>query len=609
MNEVLMLGSILLGCAHGRMSTACKRDEDTARQGCHDMVSLLNQMVGASAFIDILSHFSKKTTLHNPLLDYSINPIYLISPVVYGLDYLGKKGYTIPPIVKNSAVWLKNNISSVYQVANVVTNIALLYLGHRAYAITSLSILAYGYLDRRNCVNQTIRQIYERVIPWLSVIGAIQSESSLFKGIIVLDAIDKIAAWATAPRSIPFDQVPNPHHLTFKDFEAIHGNTTFTVVREHVEIQPFPTVEGDLVTPFLQWIEDKNNFDWEEASVYESLCIGLNDDARWQQSEEFKQITELTTEDEIKKIKNDYAKRTFNTLITSVRDEKIQTGQPLHYGILKNYLNFIAKEMPRIPKKQLSKLIVQMSVNGGEYCGQGVYNQLETVCTEIINANTSGEVLPLKQRILLLLQQERLTIISAYLLLLESKHPPLMAMHGGSEAIHGFNFAVNLLGDHFGLPDQGAKSDKLTKLARWEKVVFRTLLGISTENLWNKASLEKTVWKNGFPVNFVPETIEGYTPTRILDTILINNATGVIETTKILQYLTTWMDESDASDEEKEQFEKDLYSSTSTRFGQWQKIEKKTENGTIKESTVLIPHAHIIAAVLTDMGILKPTSD
>ncbi|MFI5343521.1 MAG: hypothetical protein ACHQUC_04795 [Chlamydiales bacterium] len=561
--------SFLQGWGHARLLAAGKAYEDSVRQGCNRI------LLGLAQFdqLDGLSYLIEKMMNANKLPFWSCVSI----PLALGtLDYLTNK-YTIylSPLLKSSVKWLNSQIGSLCQIASVASCIGLLVLGHKVYALTSLTVLTMGYLERYHLLPQRVREVYLRVSPWIVAASTIVVDSWFYRILNWIDLTGQLVHLFSSKSSIPYEQTVECSHLNFEQLKQVmKGEAKITDNRDHVLIMPFPVAQDINCQPLLDLC---HSFPWDDEKIFADLNTTLMKDARWQQSPEYAQC--ISDPLRIKEIKIAYAKNKVATSIYGISQRNIGTDQPLNYTILKNYLGYIAHHLPSAPKDLQRQILIQLAVEGGDYCGSGVNNQYESASYLLMNhvqalnpENSQSKRMPLKQRVLTILQQERLKIFQCFHALTEKINPLLLYLDGGIEDVHAFNSTVNRLALDFGLPNQRPRDSSAARSSIIEKYLYRFLLGFSSEELWTG-----TTFKN--------EEYLGYSK-RIVNAILDEIGTPMISRVDIFEWATSWIKKQKISQQEKDQFLEDLVSETV--FSNYLKF-----------------HPEFIQAMLIDMGILS----
>lgn len=484
---------------------------DAAKQGCNLRLVAVTQFIQTILFleqVDLVNQITGRRALSG-----RTRTLLFVTPVVIR-SISGVFGKSDNYLVK-SIKWLNNVIDPIFHIASVVTTIALLTLGSSTYAAGALIAFGIYQLEKRHLLNLKVREIYRNIITPLCLFRELFMPNLLTRGLCAIQLIDEGIKFCTKKESIPFDNTIS--HLSFKQFEIIQ-RSQLSVNREHIHINPFPTSK-DRQFSALDNLCDR--FAWEKDENLSPLVSELEKDARWPLSEEAKK----------KGSQIQYLKRQLKHLTSSIRNECIETGEPLHYGVLKNYLGFISENLPLVSKEQQRILLMQLALSGGDYCGPGVYSQLESVAAALMNLK--GKRLPLKQRILFLLQQERLQIMTGFHQVIASKG--IYAAYGDMNDPHILNRTIQTL-DNFGLPDQGGAQDEIAEIDYFNKHILRYFTGVYPEHLWTGT-----------------HECRGYDAARIVG--VIQSQMGLlISNQEIYDWATEWIEHATNKESEKNTF-------------------------------------------------------
>ena len=477
------------GSAHPLVD--CKAQEDSAYAGCNTWLTAFMQVGQAASFQEIYSKLMDvRGKTHSVFLEFAA---VIFIPLGLG----AAKTWTDDETV----VWLLSNVGNLCQIASVVTAVALLYLGQTAYATTTLTIMTIGYLNRHHYLPLPIHKAFSKISPWIGNVSGLLYSSWLIKLFCLVELIVIGNNLLFKRHQVPYDKALHRSHLENLDqFNDIYtGRVEVEVNPEHVWIAPFPHSSRTEFTPLVEFCD---RFQWPQ----DRLIQDLEKDARWERSDR-------------KKTPIEYARESFRSMVQSVQNECIETGEILDYGVLKSYLGYITDHIANASKDIQDEIMLQLAIEGGDYCGPGIYYQLETAATTLLLNQISGNKterarLPFKQRILLLLQQERLRVMEGFHDAIGKINPGLHFLKGGKRDIHAMNYTIQLIGQNFGLPDQGASQDKTATVSKVEQWLFPRLLRVYSENVWTGQDYsyrESNKWYH--------EHIEGYTVNRIMKAI------------------------------------------------------------------------------------------
>ncbi|HNA62648.1 MAG TPA: hypothetical protein PKW79_06195, partial [Rhabdochlamydiaceae bacterium] len=446
------------GSAHRLV--ASKAQEDAAYVGCNTWLTALSQVDQAASFQEIYSKLMQvRGKTHSVFLEFAA--VFFI-PLGLG----AAKTLTNEETVE----WLHSNVGNLCQIASVVTAVALLYLGQTAYATTTLTIMTIGYLNRHHYLPLPIEKASSKISPWIGTISALLYSPWLIKLFSLAELIDSANRLLFKRHQVPYDKALHRSHLENLDqFNDIYtGRVEVEVNPEHVWIAPFPHSSRTEFTPLVDFCD---RFQWPERRLFEEI----ERDPRWLRTDQ-------------KKPQVDYARDSFKKMVHGIQHECIETGEILDYGVLKSYLGYITDHIANASEDIQDEIMLQLAIEGGDYCGPGIYYQLETAATTLllnqISANkTERARLPFKQRILLLLQQERLRVMEGFHDAIGKINWGLHFPQGGKKDIHAMNYTIQLIGQNFGLPDQGASQDKTATMTKVEQWIITRLLGVYSENI------------------------------------------------------------------------------------------------------------------------------
>lgn len=584
--------------------TSAKMQEDAARRGHSRMITFTSHFTQTQQVFEQLEELAEVSGRSFASLKLR-TALYLTAPVVLAADYAAsrwaEKNSRIAFLFKQVIGVLYNHVGSLCQIVSVVANIALFRLGQRATATTALIILSMGYLERHHRLPLAVSRIYLTVFPWVGEISALLTGDWLARALAAGELWGKLHQLLSVKKMVPYDQAKPVERLSYDQFNQIlEGKAQLEVNRNHAYIAPFPHVKNLDFNPLKALFEQVN---WKEQDAHYQITQGLKKDPRWENSSEYREWRSGHGPiDDRDQLKIDYIKKNFNLLIYNIEHERIETGEPLDYRMLKNYLAFIAEKLPHAPKEYQLRTMIQLAVEGGDYCGPGVYYQLETIATALLlnNFEPVGDTevkdrarLPLKQRLLLILQQERLHIAVAFHLLI-GKITPHNWISGGNADPHAVNHTNNTLAFDFGLPDQGAAYDRTATIEFIELYIARFILHITPEKLWTGYDVRNTYlyhylvrlilrWNDE---KFENNIIQGYTKEHITNETQLRIGTSAIPQSDVNAWAREWAENLQIDASKKEI------------------LQEKVEKGEFQNFNESFPDS-FIQAMLVDMGILR----
>jgi ATP-dependent Clp protease adapter protein ClpS len=370
---------------------------------------------------------------------------------------------------------------SLCLVADAVLLVAIFWLGNRVYPVVLLSVLGFGYLQKK--VNGiALAKIQKWYLPVLKLglsplVFFMQKnfflkQSHLLSFVFDLGDVAFVYKKLFSSNSYFYKDAPDLHLLNLKDFlsilqldstlRPILGPCKITlsdvvVNKEHVRVIPFPIVPEPL--KYFTSIEDVwNSLKWKGDELIEKIT-GANREIEFKESKKEPQV---------------YAKDLLDKLLRSIKDEAITTAAPLDYYMLKNQLGFIGKELKDLPEEstELKKtILLQLALEGAGVCGTGVYEQVETAANTLLMLSpVYGQRLTLKQRILIILHSLRRGIFeNMYLYHQAIEESVIMRISGKVGDPHNKSVFLNVFASDFGLFDEGAQNDLFNPSDFWVK--------------------------------------------------------------------------------------------------------------------------------------------
>jgi hypothetical protein len=395
---------------------------------------------------------------------------------------------------------VQDNLDKINLVAMVVANLAILYFGQRFYAVTSLGVLAIGVLKRQNCLPSYINSAYS-ILGSISIAGYGFANSGIY-GRIVLSGFTAhriytyfFSAQAHGKRDFfsPSNQTPKvlfsesepPSKLTEAQLgKLLKGEARVKLNRDHLLIDPYPVAKEPSFENLARLVD---SFDWKKfqgsnfkSHFVEKLAIGNT--GIWCQDWDGKVAA---------------AKMKLRNLLEKV--EKEEFPYKMDYKVLKNYLGLISEDIlilsPEIQMHVLTCLLgyhenvpnetneldvtLYYGSTENEKSRDYVYQSLEAAASSVITANLGK--FPLRQRVLFLLQQMRLTNLKTIIQVMTENKPELGDILG--EKLETLRRFTSLVETDFGLPDIGLIPHPLMNPT--QATLFRYMYGLDVNHLWN----------------------------------------------------------------------------------------------------------------------------
>jgi hypothetical protein len=254
---------------------------------------------------------------------------------------------------------------------------------------------------------------------------------------------------------------------------------------------------------------------------------------------------------------------------------------------LQNYLACIAKELPKADKLLQVRILLQLATEGGERCSTGIYYQLETAAVSLLQSKRSPkedrEGLPLKQKILMLLQQERSRVVQG---LYDLYAPSLLGFNmiaGGKEKVHAMNqFVETSVPRNFHLPNHGAEEDLTVTKSCLVRFILPKAVLLKESYFWDNNSIIVTLNSRR---QAVYREFQGYSRQAMLK-VLRENRGEFLDNSQIYAWAQDWIEQTNLSEEDKEEFNQKLSNASFELFdGSFDPL--------------------FLQAMLVDMGVLK----
>lgn len=532
---MIMITSSINGLIQAATQRYGKECEDVAKQGYNRILTCLFQSIQWAALMEQITLLEEKSAM----LLSSPNTQLAGYAAIIGLAAASANPSLLNeyPLIKKGVRILHQNVGSLTQVISIATCVGMLYLGHVAYAFTFIGTYSFDLLAYKKVLPVNIRHIWEFARPFIAFTGLLITSNWIGRAILGVKILECIYYRLRKPM-VPYQQSQHVSHLENFDLfiQVMNNIPPLKVNKDHVKIEPFPKTK---LRKFESIVSLCHQFDWSESSTFKLLDEALQKDVRWLGFIEENKLEDLTDE-----IKINYLKRQFEILVNSVQNECIETGEPLNYEILKNYLGYLTENLQKAPHQIQRQILIQLAVEGGDYCGPGIYYQLEIAA--VLLMQNGDKRLPLKQRILIILQQERLKVVQMFHQLSIKIQPVINFVHGGQGDLHAYNWTANVLGGDFGLPDQGAKQDIVSQTDFFDHIRMRFFVGLTQDNLWETVVYNKP--------NKPVDCYEGYTSHRVLEAVKEHLGLPLLSTQDIIDWALEWIENTHATQQQKDAF-------------------------------------------------------
>lgn len=466
--------SVVQGISYGLVSAELKRLEGSVRAGGNNCLTALFQIAQGGQTLGFVTKANTAAGL--PPFSWAGKSTLYLSPILLAVL---KNTTLVPETIRPVITFFYHNLGTLYQIAAVISSIALLFFGQAFFAIPSLLTLGLGILDQNGWLPVGYRQFLHRYSqPFLMVTG-------LVSGGIVERAFTVMNILSWCANAYLSQKPPGHEEFVFQEnltpqrlIDFFQGSLDVRINPKFIQYNPFPPVPN-IDIQYL--IEKFDQTDWR--GHLPMLRQKLRHDARFVERH---RTPDLKTDQEIMDITRD----SLQLLIDTVKGRRILEGEPADYEKLHNYLKIVTQSLVAQDNgvSQID-ILCRLAVEGGGYCGPGKFEVAESVY-----AQTMGEDpdIPFRDKIAYCLQDERNLWMQKFYAL-SFTQSPIGARIGqiiDRHDVHNYNTFINLYGDEFGLRKAAAENDDtalIDPLTKW--IISWTLKGRIQRAFWNEHSL------------------------------------------------------------------------------------------------------------------------
>lgn len=441
--------------------------------------------------------------------------------------------------------FLYEHMDSVIQVASVVTSIALFILGAHVYATVSLVFLSIGFLDRKGLLPSKVEKVYHKLSPLLIVTGSFYG--GLFTRIFGIAAaiLVLLKLFGFSVRDKVFEL--KDEGKTKVDIDLFHriasGRGRFKVNRGHVKYLEKPTVPKDV--KFDELIDIFRSIDWKKKSTHMVVCAKLKDDARWK-----KYLRDRKCEDVSMDEKINYLQKQLQELVRTVKEHKIHRGAPIDYKFLEDVLKIEIQDLRKECAVSKEDRLLRLAIEGGDYCGPGIFRILHDEYLSIISNDPGLEV-----RILAYLERIRERKFQA--LFLHNEHSKMGEI---TTDAHFSNRMITVFGKNIGVWSTGADNDSAINFDEDSQILIPLLL--------KRAFNPDRDWWGGMSSCHSREEGRGaaYDPDAILEELSEASGTHELPLDYVIDWWRKWIERQNISQSKQKELLEEL-STRVTLFG------------------------------------------
>lgn len=530
-----------------------KRMEDSVRAGANNFDTAFLQLVQGFRVLDVLDKAYQTAGL--PPFYWGNRCVICLTPLLLATL---KSTRLVPSNIKPALTFFQNHLSDLYQIATVVSSIALFFFGQHFFAISSLSVLGVGVMDRNGWLPLPFRDaLHQSTVPVsiaMSLIsGGLLSRICGLCQLFLWYANTSVSCKNNSGSGFAVQKNLTPQIV--EDF--FEGKLNLKVNRSFIHYNPFPPIPDIDINSILEKFDRIN---WKRH--IKTLRQKLTTDPRFIQNY---QTPDGKTDEEIIQITKD----SLQAFIRAVKGRLILEGEPVDYDKLHNYLKLIAKHLEGEANEMTqADIIFRLAVEGGEYCGPGKFEVAESVFQEIIGENQD---VPFSDKILYCLQNMRNVWMQKFYseAMVQGFIGHTVGRFKDYQDVHNYNLFLNLYGDEFGLRKAGAENDEVAfidPLFKW--FVLKALNKRLHQRFWND-----------------------YSPRDLRKGLIESIGTSQLPKHEVFGFWLDWIDKQEIEESKKEELRDEL--GLGKLFGE--KLEDS--EGKIK--------SHFVTLMLLDMGILE----
>jgi hypothetical protein len=549
-------------------------------QGIHSSVALNHaQKNGAtlraganSHFLIVVSNLVETTCCINLVnqafhslqwgpLSLRIKVLVYATPVLLTLEVMK---HVLPDEIHSKAAFLYNHLSDIYQLASVVSSVAVLFFGHTMIGAASLCILGIGVLDQHGIIPHEWRQKWQVYPIYVALVLNLLRAENIFKSVAWTGSFFLIEyLMKYQPALLGFDtQHRMGGGITLRPTELTKGmlsettyslsiNPSYLYYRPMLEVPAFD-LKG--------MIDQFNEITWEGDNLV-VLRKKLVVDERFREKH---RNPELVSDD----VMIEFVRENFYEFINSVREKKILVGEPVNHGRLESYLKIIGNHLETQDSMTRTDALLRLAIEGGRYCGPGRFEAAESVYMSV--SGQSSDSLPLVDVIADYLHYCRTqSFHNEFSRMIAQVYPSWLI---DSQDVHMVHTLKNLYGPILGVYSQAATDDELARAPG--PMVWMI-------DYFMKDALLDHFGKKYSNVSYLIAFIqEGF-------------CTKQLPKARVYNFLQTWIERQEISLVEKEELMEGLA-----------EIPPRFMNRVVEEDGLI--DRSIIAIMLWEMGILEP---
>ncbi|MBI2743789.1 MAG: hypothetical protein HYX48_07735 [Chlamydiales bacterium] len=543
----------LNGLGSGIMMTETKRLEDSVHAGGNGYFTAMLQMGQAGQALGFVDK-ALQITGHEAVPQALCYAIYL-TPILLALatsEMFGVSDETLKAII----VFAQDYLGTLCHVAAMVSSVVQIYFGSMVFGVTAAVVLGVGFLDRNGVLPEYVRQVVHLIsAPIMIATGLMSGQvfDTCFAGFnLVCFFIQKYFSWSEV-------KMPDPNLTeglltpsTLKDIvqrsrmewdfgleryvfmppRNLHMNRKYVHCKTSLDNVPNVDIAG-LKAEFdrINWSEENIQLMRQKLGA-DQRYLGRNTDPM--------KRDESTGEYLLSDAKLvEHVKKCLASCVDGVKGHKILNGEPLSYDLLEDYLKTVVHEIARKPEEERMDLLLLIAVEGGEYCGPGIFDAAEAAFVRCVG---ESDLFSVRKKVLTSLQSQRnrdFEGLYAVMMNLQGNDQipnPMIGLMGNVvdwHDRHNKNIVINMYGGDLGLRKAGADNDQLAVIDPLMKMgVSLTLAPLIQTIFWGED----------------PGMMRGHTLSSMVETLQETSGTPELPFPDITQWWLDWIDKQEAID-------------------------------------------------------------
>jgi hypothetical protein len=399
---------IARGLQFGLELSQAKRFEDTVRAGGNRHLTIGYQIAQLETVLNLVDRVCKAASLS--CFSWKGKSIIFLTPSLLAAF---NDATTIPQGMHPILTFSQNHLSSLCQVAAIVSSLSLLSFGQTCLATPCLFALGIGFMDRNGWLPLAGRQFLHQYAPLLTIATGLVFGGIIRRTFVMIDIFlwcadkfwsaknvavstpvaaegsdDESAVTGASSQKMQRESFTLQQTLTArKACQYLRGELDIEVNKQSIHYDPFPPIPNTdiqfLVTQFDQ-------IDWQQH--IRILRRKFEDDHR-----RFLQKYGSSVQDTEDQKLIEIARESLRELILEIKQCQMRRGEP-DYEKLHAYFKLIAKyiqdtiqtdDAEHSREREITRvdIILRLAIEGRGLCGSGIFEIVEEIFPQLLLDN------------------------------------------------------------------------------------------------------------------------------------------------------------------------------------------------------------------------------